>query len=271
MIDVILRAVAERLSINKFVETGTYEGESVAQVALWFSEMSPDFGKVEKLVTTGAKGLNPWNTYIAYPVFSECHQNSDYKIYSVDVDSEKVAAAKEAFASNPNIVVECSSSENFLKSLIDNEALTDRGRVLFFLDAHWNDYWPLRDEIIQILKLLRFAIVVDDFAVPGHPEFGFDTYKDGVCDWKLIKDLFSGRDVTVYYPRRSNRDCRGWVLILAGFTEEEVTSLRTLPLFRNTLRDRIFKPSWFRWLLLMGARSRFVRFVYYHQKWRIKL
>lgn len=270
MIDVILRAVAERLAINKFVETGTYEGESAAQVALWFSEFSSDFGKVEKLVTTSAKGLNPWNTYIGYPVFSGASEKSDYKIYSVDVDSAKVAAAREVFASNPNIVIECSSSEKFLKSLIDSKALTDRDRILYFLDAHWNDYWPLRDEIKQILRLPRFAIVVDDFAVPGHPDFGFETYKEGVCDWKYIKDLFDGRDVSVYYPTRSNRDCRGWVLVLGGFSEEEVESLHTLPMFRDTFRGRLFKSPLFRWLILAGARNRLVRWVYYHQKWRIK-
>src|SRR3989344_8645991 len=39
---------------------------------------------------------------------------------------------------------------------------------LFFLDAHWYNYWPLIDELQIIKALPRAIIMIDDFKVPGH-------------------------------------------------------------------------------------------------------
>lgn len=49
----------------------------------------------------------------------------------------------------------------------------------FFLDAHWNDYLPLADEMQLIAKHCPDAVIlIHDFQVPGQPHFRFDTYHD---------------------------------------------------------------------------------------------
>lgn len=44
--------------------------------------------------------------------------------------------------------------------------------VMFYLDAHWEDHWPLPDELRKISeKWPRSIVVVDDCFVPGHANF----------------------------------------------------------------------------------------------------
>src|SRR5690606_9109664 len=62
-------------------------------------------------------------------------------------------------------------------------------KVFFFLDAHWEDFNPLLDELSIIAKYgFKPIIAIHDFKVPGRPELGFDTYKDIIYEWDWIKD-----------------------------------------------------------------------------------
>lgn len=88
------------------------------------------------------------------------------------------------------------SSEAGISAL--NEELGG-GRILYFLDAHWNDYWPLLDELKAIAKVAgpKPVIVIHDFQVPGRPELGHDTYK-GVklnLDYvhRALEEVYRGR------------------------------------------------------------------------------
>ncbi len=137
MIDLLCKPIINKLNINKFIETGTFEGETVAQVAVWFSELHREFGLIEKLVITEAKGMNPWNSYIAYPKFQSVNNDSNFKIYSVDTDPKYYQTAKEVFSSNSNIIIEYQSSEQFLRNLIDSGTIGENDNVFCYLDAHW--------------------------------------------------------------------------------------------------------------------------------------
>ena len=49
--------------------------------------------------------------------------------------------------------------------------------ILFYLDAHWESYCPLLDEIRLAGKITpKPIIVIHDFLVPNRPELGYDTY-----------------------------------------------------------------------------------------------
>jgi hypothetical protein len=212
----------------------------------------PEFGQIEKMIITGAKGSNPWNSYIPYPVFKNGSPKTNYKMFEVDNNKESVDKVKEIFFSNPNISFGCQSSELYLHELIDiQRAIGENDNALFYLDAHWGDYWPLREEINEVLKLKKFAIVIDDFVVPGHPDCGYDSYRGIPCGWGFIKDLFKGREVSVFYPTRSNRDYRGWVLIIAGYSSEELQFLKKLPLFKLS-RMVLFRTYIFNFGLLFS-------------------
>lgn len=73
------------------------------------------------------------------------------------------------------------------------------GRILYYLDAHWNDYWPLLDELIAISKVSgpKPVIVIHDFQVPGRPELGHDSYKgvDLNLDYvhRALEGVYRGR------------------------------------------------------------------------------
>jgi len=77
---------------------------------------------------------------------------------------------------------------------------------LFYLDAHWEDYWPLRDEIIEIGKTHydNCVIVIDDCKVPGRHDIPFDQYKGKECSFEYIQDLlrfvFSGYEIDYLIP-----------------------------------------------------------------------
>ena len=241
MIDHLCKAVMTNLRTTCFVETGLYMGETVAEVSVWFAEMYPNFGVVTHLVHYGLKSQNPWNSFIPYPVFRAVDIGVNYfwspasQIYSIDQSLPFVENVRGIFASNPNINIIHGSSEQELAKLVSSEKLRADQNPFIYLDAHWDDYWPLRDELEVILKLDKAVVVVDDFQVPGRPEWGFDMYQGKPCGLATISDLILRHPpVAVFFPVRSNRDNRGWVMIFKGYSEQELRFMSGLPFVRVT-------------------------------------
>lgn len=243
MIHPVCKDIITHLGINRFVETGTHLGETVAEVSTWFSELYPDFGIIDHKLLRSQLG-QPLNDgagrEIYYPVFKNSKQNADTKLYSVDLDEQKQKALQTIFQSNPNIKLICNSSEKFIKKIIDNSLVTNNDRCFFYLDAHWGEYWPLRDEIHEILRLKRSIIVIDDFVVPFHPEAGFDVYGNKVCDWYYIRDLFKNSKPYIFYPKNPNSDKRGSVIIFVGYHKKELKFMSKLPCFNPIFKGDLF-------------------------------
>lgn len=66
--------------------------------------------------------------------------------------------------------------------------IVKENRILMFVDSHWTANNPLLAELEIIQHSgLKPVIAIHDFKVPGHPELGFDTYKDIVYEWEWIK------------------------------------------------------------------------------------
>jgi hypothetical protein len=233
MIPRLCKTIIEELGLRVLVETGTDMAESVAEVARWFAELDPSFGKITGSVATGARSYRRGSQPIQYPVFEDARQ-SEYQIYSVDVCDAAYRDVKALLERNRNIHLVKKDSVEFVKEFVANSASVP---VLFFLDAHWGKYWPLRDELAEIVKLDRYAVVIDDFFVPGrsrpsrpHGEFGFDFYGGVVLDWGYIRDLFAAQEVRVFYPTEPNRDGRGTVFLFKGYNAESLRFLDSLGL-----------------------------------------
>ena len=62
--------------------------------------------------------------------------------------------------------------------------------TLYFLDAHWQSYWPILDEI-RAIRRGSGVIVMHDFRVPLHPEWGCDSYNGHDLDYDYVKDALS--------------------------------------------------------------------------------
>jgi len=61
-------------------------------------------------------------------------------------------------------------------------------RSLFFLDAHWEEHWPLRDELAFVLgECLDPVVIIDDFDV-GHGLY-FDEYGGQRLGFGYVEDL----------------------------------------------------------------------------------
>lgn len=128
-------------------------------------------------------------------------QNFD-QVYSVEISERFFNTSRIRCASRLNVSIHQGSSEKFLAELLPT--IKDRyENVLFYLDAHWEHYWPLKDEIVEISKHYknRAILIVDDFYVPNRG-FQFDSYNGRRCDFAFIEkeiDLCFDKGLYFYY------------------------------------------------------------------------
>lgn len=136
-----------------------------------------------------------------------------FPIYTCEVKEEFFQSSAKRLQPYAHVSALRESSDTFIKRVIGQE--TVGALPLFFLDAHWYDYWPLVDEIQLITsKISRCVIVIDDFQVPGRrdysfcaggggsPEFsGRTTTDERICNFDLIQPALSRpSDYQLLYP-----------------------------------------------------------------------
>jgi predicted O-methyltransferase YrrM len=114
-------------------------------------------------------------------------------IYTIEVDFKMFIQAEANLKPYKNIKLLAGSSEKVLEALLPQ--LKDK-RILFYLDAHWEEYWPLLDEFEAIRKNAKdnCCIVIDDFKVPFR-QFQHDNYKDQPLDvdyiWQKMNEVYT--------------------------------------------------------------------------------
>lgn len=148
--DTIERILGERC-IDIVIETGTYLGSSTRR----FAEMP---------------GVN--------------------HVFSIEVNPEHWAKANENLKDlKPKVNLLKGNSPEALDILL--QMIPNHGpRLFFFLDAHWEEYNPLLDELRVIAEFNRIpkpVIAIHDFKVPGRPDLGFDSYKGQDYDFEWIQ------------------------------------------------------------------------------------
>jgi hypothetical protein len=92
--------------------------------------------------------------------------------------------------------------------------------ILIYLDSHWHDDLPLREELQIIAKAWpRGVVMIDDFQVPGDPGYGYDDYGPGKV---LNEDYLPAADLggwQLLWPKASSDEETGHkrgTAILAG-------------------------------------------------------
>lgn len=87
-----------------------------------------------------------------------------------------------------------------------------QGRCCFYLDAHWEEYWPLRDELeaIRLMNKPDSVIIIHDCKVPGHP-WGFDSYGGVNLDLDYVKPWLDriNPDFDISYNEQAAGNMRG--------------------------------------------------------------
>ncbi len=164
-----------QLPVSDFIETGTFLGRSTAFVA------------------------RRW---------------PDLKVHSVEINPDFHLTASRRLAGLTNVSLNHSHSVQFLTDLIQNRRLGEL--PVFYLDAHWEEDWPLPTELDLIRQGCPQAIIVlDDFRVPGHPQFPFDDYGGTkVCAFERVlphlSDSAAADHLLPQYSRDSVPDYISW-------------------------------------------------------------
>lgn len=81
------------------------------------------------------------------------------------------------------------SSPTVLKRVL---AYPVHGTCCFYLDAHWQDYWPLLDELKEIAaaKIRHCVIIIHDCRVPGK-DFRWDSYGGQDLCYDYVKEALA--------------------------------------------------------------------------------
>jgi len=175
-----VKELIKNYGVRTVVETGTWQGEG----ALGFSSLMDNVYTIE----------------INLDYFKESQENIKRAGYNqLGVTSIYVKGTKK-------ITFLLGNSPEVMESII--EWLEEP--ILFFLDAHWLEYWPLLDELKVIRRRPNSLIIIDDFKVPGKP-FGYDTYHGKRLDWNLLNEHLAAinPDYRIFFNKEASGDYRG--------------------------------------------------------------
>jgi hypothetical protein len=163
-------------------------------------------------------------------------------VFSCEVVPRLFAYSRRRLEALRNAVIASQDSRAFLKALVSNTRFRGR-RVLFYLDAHWYENLPLKEEMQIILGAdLDPVIMADDFAVPGDPQYGFDDYGPGKALRITYLTPFADDALSYFFPRlsgdRETGKQRGCVVLCRPPTGE-LLHARIDGFFRLSWRDAI--------------------------------
>jgi hypothetical protein len=121
-------------------------------------------------------------------------------VYTVEAHPRYFSYSKTRFTFNRNIKQFKDDSRSFLKALSKDKSVPKEG-VFFYLDAHWKEDLPLREELeIIFANWVRPIVMVDDFCVPDS-NYEFDDYGPGkTLDMNYIKQVVSENNLSVFFP-----------------------------------------------------------------------
>lgn len=173
-----LQKLCARFKVSHVVETGTYRGATT-----------------KKLVTlSGVRS-----------------------VYTVEVVEENFKVAEKELAEFPNIKPVLGNSVDILNKWLITLPNIASG-ILFFLDAHWEDYNPLLDELKEIADFgLKPVIFIHDFKVPERSDLGYDSYKGQDYDFQWIKPsvdrIYGENGYSYHYNSEASGAKRGVIYI----------------------------------------------------------
>lgn len=108
-------------------------------------------------------------------------------VYTVECNKQYYDESGNNLENRVNVTRRLQDSPEFLKEILP---YIDDQKTLVFLDAHWYTN-PVLNELIAIKNSgKKPIIIIHDFMVPEHPEFGYDIYPEQgiVYNWEWIKE-----------------------------------------------------------------------------------
>lgn len=156
-------------------------------------------------------------------------------VVTIEISPRFAAYVRARLRALPNVEVRNANSVDGLKSIVAaGVGLQDT--TFIYLDAHWYDYLPLREELeLVFANFSRAIVMIDDFAVPDDPGYAFDDYGPGKA---LTMDYVAGTSIgapnfflPVVRGQWETGARRGTVVIAAA--PDQVAQLRFAPLLRE--------------------------------------
>lgn len=198
----LLKAPETSLPASSSVASRAFHGDSIYQelVASICSRL-----KISSFVETGTY-LGDTTEFMAKAV--------SFPIHTCEVKESLFDSSAERLRRYAHVSALHESSDKFIRRVIDRDILG--ALPLFYLDAHWYDYWPLLDEVELITsKISRCVLIIDDFQVPGRNDYSFcaggggsaefsgRTTIDGrICNFDLIQAKLSlPSEYELLYPK----------------------------------------------------------------------
>ena len=140
-------------------------------------------------------------------------------VYSSEVNPRYLGYARMRLRSRSNVHILLGDSRQFLRRLIEDPRVP-KDKVFFYLDAHWHDDLPLREEVELIFRnWKRPVVMVDDFQVPGDEGYQFDDYGEGKRLSLDYLDPVAHLAFAAFFPTLPSSEesgyKRGWT-VLAG-------------------------------------------------------
>jgi hypothetical protein len=198
---------------------------------------------VDALIAHGVTSFVETGTHHASTALHMAVRHPMLPIFTCEIDDHCYLTSLGTLRPHRNVQLSKESSEKFIDRLIAENVLGDL--PMFFLDAHWYDYWPLPDEVASIAKLPKFIILVDDFEVPGQSHFETSAGGGGTigehrskpdnrpCSMALVGSALP-QDCEVAYPKYGKLEAFGnpktphlvgYVLIMKGLSD--ISALKT--------------------------------------------
>lgn len=148
-------------------------------------------------------------------------------VYTVEKDAALARLASRRFRDVADIRVTQSDSRKALQGLRANSSFP-KSRVFFYLDAHWEEDLPLREEVATITRgWTDSLILIDDFKVPDDPGYGFDTYAGTQLSIEYLGDAVG--EYQIFWPNCPSREetgaRRGCVLLAAPTLADRMAAL----------------------------------------------
>ena len=143
-------------------------------------------------------------------------------VFSVELERDRFELSEARLAGYKQLRLRHGDSREFLRTLAKDVSCPS-SEVFFYLDAHWNQDLPLREELQVIFShWSRTVVMIDDFQVPLDAGYGFDAYghDQTLCLEFLASVLPAGTGV--FFPTLPSGDetgARRGCVVLASATD----------------------------------------------------
>lgn len=148
-------------------------------------------------------------------------------VHTVEAHPRYYHYAAKRLAPYPDVTVELGDSREILRRLGERPG---DPTTLFYLDAHWEQDLPLREEVEIIAKGWQSGVVViDDFEVEGDAGYTFDDYGPGK---RLCADYLPDVGWSLFFPSlpsaQESGGRRGCAVLASPSLHDTVAALPSL-------------------------------------------